>query len=144
METSPELELFHELSFYTMAHPNQAYFIHQHVVDAYAVQHLTEDSKIIKATYGLLGLCLYLEYGFTGKEVQNVHVKLSYDKSDWPNILYPLEPISFSIQNILDAPEGEERDRKIREWCEAVWKANEINQEPVRVWLKKRNVIDHP
>lgn len=82
METKTELQLFHELSFYSLAHPNKEYFIHQHVVDAYAVQHLNPETKIIKSVYGLLGLCLFLEYGFTGKEVQNVHVSLSSDKSD--------------------------------------------------------------
>lgn len=142
MEETPELHLFHELSFYTLAHPNHTYFIHQHVVDAYAVQHLTAHSKMIKATYGLLGLCLYLEYGFSGKEVQNTHVRLSYDKSNWPNIHYPVEPINYSIMDILNVSEGNERDAKIKEWCEAVWQAHQVNQQPIRDWLKSRGIIN--
>lgn len=141
MEKTPELELFHELSFYSLAHPNQPYFIHQHVVDAYAVQHLSSRTKMIKATYGLLGLCLYLEYGFSGKEVQNVHVQLSHDKSNWPTIRYPLEPINFSIRDILNASDGAERDAKIREWCEVVWEAHQVNQQAMRDWLKMRGII---
>ena len=34
-DPTSEEELFHELSFYTLAHPDPA-FIHQHIVDAYA------------------------------------------------------------------------------------------------------------
>lgn len=141
MEKTPELDLFHALSFYSLAHPDQPYFIHQHVVDAYAVQHLTSHTKMIKATYGLLGLCLYLEYGFSGKEVQNVHVQLSNDKTNWPDIRYPLEPINFSIRDILNASEGNERDAKIREWCEVVWEAHQVNQQAMRDWLKMRDII---
>ena len=141
MEATAELNLFHELSFYTLGHPNKDYFIHQHAVDAFAVQHLGEDTKIIKATYGLLGLCLYLEHGFSGKEVQHVHVKLSSDKSDWPNIQYPIQQIAYSIQTILNAPEGKHRDQEIRNWCELIWKAHQANQQPVRDWLKRRGII---
>ena len=126
-----------------MAHPNTAYFIHQHIVDAYAVQHLTSDSKIIKATYGLLGLCLYLEHDFSGKDVQNVHIKLSNDKSDWPKIQFPITPISYSIQAILNLPVGEERDKEIRHWCEVVWQAHQVNQQPIRDWLQQRGIINH-
>ena len=141
MEIKTELQLFHELSFYSLAHPNKEYFIHQHVVDAYAVQYLNPETKIIKSVYGLLGLCLFLEYDFTGKEVQNVHVSLSSDKSDWPKIQYAVEPIDFSIQSIMNASEGKERDQKIRQWCEEVWKAHKVNQQPIREWLIKRKVI---
>jgi hypothetical protein len=31
-------DLYHELSYYTLAHPDPS-FIHQHIVDAYAAQH---------------------------------------------------------------------------------------------------------
>lgn len=141
MEATLELKLFHELSFYTLAHPNKEYFIHQHIVDAYAVQHITEETKIIKSTYGLLGLCLYLDYGFSGKEVQHVHVKLSSDKSDWPNIQYPIDKSDYSLQTILNTPEGEQRDQEIRNWCEIIWKAHQANQQPVRDWLKQRGII---
>lgn len=136
-----EEDLFHELSFYTLAHSNQAYFIHQHIVDAFAVQHANESTKTIKLVYGLLGLCLYLEHGFTGKEVQNVHVFLSKDKSNWPQLILPKSKVNFSVGEILKAKEGKERDAAIRKWCETIWKNHRQNHAAITEWLVTRKVL---
>ncbi len=53
-------ELFDELCFYTMNLGDPS-FIHQHAVDAYAVQEADESSKAIAVVFGLAGLYLYLE-----------------------------------------------------------------------------------
>jgi hypothetical protein len=44
-----------ELSAYTLTHSDPS-FIHQHVVDAFAVQHATRRSKAIGVAFGLIGL----------------------------------------------------------------------------------------
>lgn len=41
---------FHKLPFYTLAHPNPIYFIHQHAGDAFAAQTADENTKPIKIT----------------------------------------------------------------------------------------------
>ena len=46
-----------ELSYYTLAHGDSA-FIHQHVVDAYAAQHLRSSTSTIGAAFALAGLYL--------------------------------------------------------------------------------------
>jgi hypothetical protein len=80
---------FHELTLYTLAHPNQVYFIHQHAVDASAARTADENTKPIKLTFGLIGLYLFLKKGYTGKQVQNAHVKLSQNKKVWPSLGLP-------------------------------------------------------
>jgi len=47
-------DLYNELAFYTLAHPDPA-FIHQNVVDAFAAQHADESSKPIYIVFALIG-----------------------------------------------------------------------------------------
>jgi len=72
-------EKFHELSFYTLAQPRN-YFIHQHIVDAYAGQTVDATTKPIKIIFALIGLYLYLEKDFTGRAVQLYHMKMAKNK----------------------------------------------------------------
>ena len=50
-------ELYHELSAYTLSHPDPS-FIHQYVVDAFAAQTADENTKPIALTFALVGLYL--------------------------------------------------------------------------------------
>ena len=58
---------YDELYVYTMGRPG---FILQHVVDAFAVQTATADTKPIAIVFGLVGLYLHVEKQFSGKQVQ--------------------------------------------------------------------------
>ena len=60
---------FHQLSFYTLAHPDKKYFIHQHAVDTYQAQMADENTKPITIIFFLLGLYLYHEKNYTGRQV---------------------------------------------------------------------------
>ncbi len=113
---------FHELTFYTLAHSNPGYFIHQHAVDAIAAQTADETTKPIKITFALIGLYLFLEKGFTGKEVQRAHVKMSQNKKPWPSLPLPIQRGEITVVDVLKASPGEPRDILITEWCKSVWK----------------------
>jgi hypothetical protein len=63
---SPQDE-FYELSYYTLAHPDNVYFIHQYIVEAFQTQSADKDTKPIRLIFSLLGLYLYLEKGYTGR-----------------------------------------------------------------------------
>lgn len=67
---------YDDLLSYTLGHANQAYFIHQHVVDAYAAQQATPYTKPITITFAWIGLYLFLEKGCTARQVQQAHVAL--------------------------------------------------------------------
>ena len=120
MNNDQAQEKFYELSYYTLAHADPA-FIHQHVVDAFAAQTANEDSKPIAAAFALVGLCLYLERNYTGKQVQQAHMALARHKRDWPKFDLPKSRGAITVVDVLNEPAGPKRDAKIREWCASVW-----------------------
>lgn len=115
-------EQFYELSYYTLAHPDPA-FIHQHVVDAFTAQTADRDSKPIAVAFALIGLCLYLEKNYTGKQVQLAHMALARKKREWPKFELPESRGEITVGDVLREPAGAIRDVKIREWCASVWQA---------------------
>ena len=127
---------FHELSFYTLSHKGNE-FIHQHIVDAYAVQTADERTKSIALVFGLAGLYLLIEKNFTGVEVQQMHVLMSQNKKPWPQIKLPSERGAISIENVLATDPGIERDDMIYRWCESVWVAFVENREAIVQWMSE-------
>jgi len=135
---SSHQDIFHELSYYTVAHPSPT-FIHQHVVDAFAAQTADKDTKPIKITFALLGLYLFLEKDFTGRQVQLAHMKIATIKNrvEWPKIIYPEGRGSTTVSNVLQSPPGKERDLMIKKWCQSVWEAYSDSQIQVVDFLNK-------
>jgi hypothetical protein len=121
-ESPAEREEFHELCYYTLAHPDPS-FIHQHVVDAFTAQTADENTKPIALAFALIGLYLYIEAGYSGKEVQRMHMKLGRRRRPWKTFHRPEEQGNVRVSDVLAAPPGPGRDAAIREWCTAVWEA---------------------
>ncbi len=113
-------ELYDQLAFYTLSHPDPV-FLHQHIVDAFAVQQAGEQSKPISVVFGLIGLYLFVEKGFTGKQVQRMHMQLAKHRREWPALTPPQSQASITVADVLAAPPGHQRDQAIRDWCAAVW-----------------------
>lgn len=116
-----QTEQFSELSFYTLSHPDKDYFIHQHVVDAFHAQTADHNTKPIQLTFALVGLYLFLEKGYSGKQVQEAHAKMASDKISWPQHPLPIERGVVTAGDVLNAAAGAERDEMIRQWCASVW-----------------------
>jgi regulation of enolase protein 1 (concanavalin A-like superfamily) len=55
---------YSELAYYTFAHENPNYFIHQHIVDAFTAQLANENTKPIAIIFALVGLFLFVEKGY--------------------------------------------------------------------------------
>ena len=128
-----EEEAYHQLCAYTLEHARRdPSFIHQHVVDAYAAQHLSGSSKPIGAAFSLLGLYLHVERGYTGRQVQLEHMRLAQPKRIWPSFPLPGERGSLTCMDVLAEPEGPERDAAISAWCRSVWQAFAEAQPAVR------------
>ena len=117
-----EREAYDEICAYTLTH-GDAEFIHQHVVDAFAAQHAAPDGKPIGITFALAGLYLHVEKDFSGRAVQRAHAQMARRKRELPRFLLPAERGKITALDVLKAPEGEERDRAIHEWCRSVWSA---------------------
>lgn len=118
-------EPYHELSFYTLAHPDNLYFIHQHIVDAQTAQSADVNTKPIGIVFALVGLYLTIEKDYTGRQVQQAHLELAKNKRNLPHISLPENRGEMTVLEVLKAAPGPERDEAIRSWCVSVWRAYE-------------------
>jgi hypothetical protein len=126
--------LCHELSLYTLSH-GDAFFIHQVAVDAYAAQHAGPASKTITTAFALIGLCLLLERGYTGKAVQRAHMRFANRSKRWPSFDPPAQRGSVTVADVLRVVPGSERDQAIMEWASSVWTAWEREHPAVRTLI---------
>lgn len=115
-------DLYHELSCYTLAHPDPS-FIHQHIVDAYKAQHANENTKPIALVFALAGLYMHVEKNFTGRQVQKFHMKLAKIRRPWVRPQLPKERGAITVRHVLAAAAGPSRDALIDSWCASVWEA---------------------
>jgi hypothetical protein len=111
---------YQQVYVYTMERPG---FILQHVVDAHAVQTADAASKPIGVVFGLVGLYLHVELGWTGRQVQEAHMRLGGRKRKWPQVSLPQERGSVTAVEVLAAAPGPDRDKAIDDWCRSVWEA---------------------
>ena len=118
----PPDHLYHELTFYTLAHPSPE-FLHQNVVDAYTAQHADSTTKPIAVTFALIGLYLCFEHGFTGRGAQRAHMRMARRRGPWLSLPLPEHRGEVTIEAVLAAAPGPARDAAIRRWCESVWDA---------------------
>ena len=128
-------QLYYELSFYTLAHTAPS-FIHQHIVDAFTAQTADENTKPISLIFSLAGLYLYLEKGFTGRQVQKFHLQMAKDKREWPTIVLPANRGTIDVSHVLAAAPGPGRDSMIYQWCASVWGAYKANRDAILALLK--------
>jgi hypothetical protein len=116
------LEAYWELTAYTQS-KGDATFIHQHVVDAFGAQHVGPRTRPVLAVFTLVGLCLAVEHGFTGRQVQLAHMALARTRKDWPRLEAPGSVYDIHATDVLAAESGEARDAMIAAWMRAVWMA---------------------
>src|SRR3954466_11577639 len=90
---------------YTMTRGGES-FVLQHVVDAFAAQSATPTTKPIGLTFALVGLFLHVEGGFSGKQVQRVHMLLGREKREWPQMALPASRGAITATDVLAVPAG--------------------------------------
>ncbi len=113
-------ELYGELSSYTLTEANQE-FIHQYIVDAYGAQHSGGITKNITTIYALIGLCLMIDHGLTGKQIQKVHMRMP--KRKWDKLDAPTDYRWMTIKDVLQEKNSSERKALIRQWAISVWES---------------------
>jgi len=136
----PEEEAYHEVCAYTLTHGDPS-FIHQHVVDAWAAQQASANSKPISVCFALVGLYLHVEQGFTGREVQRAHMQLAKRPEPWPLGPLPVARGAITVHDVLEASEGAARDAMIHAWAGAVWEAHAESRERMAELLRRRGII---
>lgn len=121
VNASPECwQLYGELTAYTVTRGDLA-FTHQHLVDAYAAQHAGGPSKPIGVAFGLIGLYLACEKGYTGRQVQHMHMLLANRSKHWPTFTPPERTGGLTVQDVLRTRPGDERDAMLMRWAASVW-----------------------
>ena len=115
-------QLYGELTVYTLSR-GYTEFIHQLAVDAYGAQHVGEHPRPIGPAFALIGLHLACDRGYTGRQVQHMHVLLARRSKSWPAFTPPAHPEWLTILYVLRAPAGDERDAMLRRWAQSVWDA---------------------
>jgi hypothetical protein len=118
----PEQELYHELTYYTLSHRGSQ-FIHQHIVDAFTAQTANAYTKPIALTFALVGLYLLAEKNYSGRQVQQAHLKMAKNKRTWLSFDLPDDRGAITVSDVLAAPAGKDRDELIKKWCLSVWQA---------------------
>ncbi|MGG4040407.1 DUF5946 family protein [Bacillus smithii] len=127
---------YNELSFYTMSQQD-LHFVHQHAIDTYSAQHAGAGMKNITVAFSLIGLYYAIELGFTGKQVQRVHMLLSQRPYNWPSLPLPENSYLITVQDVLKEKPGKNRDVMLREWMYDVWRCWEYQPD----WVK--NISNH-
>ncbi len=115
-------------------------FIHQHVVDAFAAQRAHEHTRPIQVVFALIGLYLLVEGGWSGKQVQRIHMRLGQRKHPWPTFVLPADRGSMTEVEVMAAPEGPERDAAIHSWCRSVWEAWAGSRDGVISFLREHGI----
>jgi hypothetical protein len=115
-------QAFSDLSCYTVAKQDKS-FIHQHAVDAYEAQHAGGQTRTIAVAFGLIGLYLALEKGYTGREVQRAHMQIAKIRKDWGRLEPPAHPAQLTVADVLMTGTDAERDAMILRWAAAVWES---------------------
>jgi hypothetical protein len=134
-------DLYNELAFYTLAHPDPA-FIHQNVVDAFAAQHADETSKPIYIVFALIGLYLCVEKNFTGKQAQLAHMRLAKTRRQYAHLPLPKDRGAIGIRDVLATAPGLTRDAIIHDWCVSAWEAWHESREQIVQLAKSELGVD--
>jgi hypothetical protein len=132
-------ESYDQLAAYTLGR-GDAGFIHQHVVDAYAVKTGTDDTKPIRTAQAIIGLYLHAEHGLTGRQVQRVHRLLADGRPAWPRFSLPPSRGSMTIRDVLAQPPGDARDHAIENWAASTWAACRFLRDDIAAFLSSRGI----
>lgn len=115
-------QLYGELTAYTLSR-GYGDFIHQLLVDAYGAQHVGKQTKPIGITFALIGLYLTYERGYTGRQVQHMHMLLAKRSKSWPMFTPPQTVGAMTVWDVIQTEPGERRDDTLRRWGRSVWDA---------------------
>jgi hypothetical protein len=103
----------------------------------------TNRTKPIGLTFALIGLCLHLEQGFSGRQVQRVHMLLGQRKRTWPSFTLSRDRGDVTVIEVMRTPAGPDRDRMIDRWCASVWEAFRESHRSVNELLQQTGIIGH-
>jgi hypothetical protein len=111
--------------------------VHRLVVDAYAAQHPGEPGRRAENSVALhlAALCMVLERELDPDYVHRALAGMAERERPFGWLDPPDSRGTVTVQEVLDAACGEERDARIRDWALDVWRAWKPHHEAIRAWL---------
>ena len=73
--------------------------------------------------FALIGLCLHVEKGYTGKQVQLAHMQIAKHQKQWVQPPLAKKRGSITAADVLATTHGPARDAMIDMWSVSVWDA---------------------
>jgi len=114
-----------------------AYFaIHRLTVDTYAAHHPGIEKPQARNSVGfhLSRLCLFVEFGWTLKEIDAVTDEISAKSRAYPWLTPPTTRAAVSVRDVQAATTPEEHRESVRQWARAVWDNWGVHHAAVRAW----------
>jgi len=133
--TGEYLETYFDLTCWTLVRQDGR-FVHQHAVDAYAAQHVGERMRPITTAFALIGLYLAVERGYTGRQVQLVHMKIGR-RRDWPRLEPPKDRGELTVMDILLAATDAKKEEMLMRPTASVRQTREDRHRWVRETTEK-------
>ena len=90
-------------------------------------------TRPITAVFGLIGLYLALEKGYTGRQVQLAHMKIASRRKEWPRLQPPARREELTVMDVLRDETDTEREKMLMKWAESVW----MSWEPLHPWIRQ-------
>lgn len=132
-------EAYAELSAYTLSLGDAA-FTHQHAVDTYRVQVHGPEDKPIALVQSLVGLCLHVDHGLDGRQVQRVHKLLADQRPHWPVLDLPPERGPMTVRDVLAHPPGAARAAALEAWAASTWQALSGQRAAIEALLRAHGI----
>jgi hypothetical protein len=117
-----------------------ASFKHQIAIDCYGAQHIGGPSKPVTAVYALVGLCLHVERGFSGRQIQAAHMLLARTRSNWPTLSAPATHYRVTVDMVVAAGCASSRAQQLEAWAVCTWEAWRNEQQWVRNIIRDRRL----
>jgi hypothetical protein len=130
------LQLYGEVTAYTLTRGDSG-FIHQLAVDTYRAQHVGEHTRPIGVAFALIGLYFACERGYSGRQVQHLHMLLARRSKTWPSFAPPQHVGSVTVLDVVQAQPGEARDAMLQRWGQSVWDAWSQERESVKTLVER-------
>ena len=82
-----------------------------------------------------------MEKHYSGRKVQQVHMQMAKRRKQWPTFPLPKDRGSVSVDDVMNAPAGPERDQAILRWCQSVWQPWSTNRRQIAKLLSDLEIV---
>ncbi len=128
--------IYTEVLSYETEHQTLLGRYHQLTVDVYGAQHAGAPSPPIATAFGLIGLDLALEHGWSGTAVRATHQFLAQRYSKWPSFRGRLDGPVLTVADVAGATTPDEHASRVQAWARSVWNSWTPEHAQVSSWVE--------